>query len=901
MDTYKRSDYSRLAIAEVFERLDSRPEGLSAAQAHTRLRDHGSNLVEAKKSRLLLVPGPFAVYIRAVLIVAAALSLFLDNGGKIAIILLLVALLNAVFDLILRRCGNTVHKNASSLQAAQAHVLRGGKEQTVPAAELVLGDVILLQPNDVVPADARIFDEDNIIIDESAFTAQHTSVRKFAHTLIREVAPMQRHNLALAGSSVISGTARAVVTATGNHTELGRAVHLAATSAGARPTIKTRLNTLFAACFVLLALILGITAMLAGFTVQTTLFFAVCLLVALTPTALLPVKAANLAATVSRLAKANVRLTKLSAVSNLGRCQVLLYDTASEALPECAVFHELLMGKTTYTVESSGLTSKGKAVSASKLKDMSLLFTTAGLSSGHGITAPDKALNALATLGKIDATKVQNAHEAYKLFPYDAGRRMHSSVRHYNGQTFVFVQGAIDAVLAESTELWDQGHVRRLLKADREVFTKFHAAHANAGSQTIALAYRVLPAKTSPHDITPETAEAKLTLLGVAAMATPLQSVLPTMLQAAARTKLPVAFIADAPPAAAAAAIEAVLPALQHPLTILTSDDILHASDDHLSSVVLRGDALFSQITPEDKLRLVEILQRNGLAVAVSGDGLYDAPALARADVGIAGNRSDVSGAADMLLHGQGFEGLLGALDISRQTRQNFTAMLRCMLTTTAGKLSLVLLSLFGTALFHVPAVIGIIPLLAIDILVLAFPLAGLSWDTPHARPASPHNLQALFTREAFSNYGKFGLLAAALAYLSFLAYFVYSNVSPQYIDGGNNLHINAATLAFLTFALCESINVLFVRRAHSAEASRHVLLGFVCAFLCVLTLIYNPVVHPFSGTTDLSGIDWLIALVAGLLYFAARLVQRHTAKHTRREVLKLHQEIHGHNSPARV
>ncbi|HET8708823.1 MAG TPA: cation transporting ATPase C-terminal domain-containing protein [Candidatus Saccharimonadales bacterium] len=904
MSAYKRFDYSQLSATAVFAQVESRPEGLSAAEAHKRLRDHGSNQLHAGKQPRPPLIGLFSACVVLLLVLAAILAAFLDTGGKTAFVLLLGALLNALFSLVLHRSGASALTNQiARLPAADARVLRSGKSQTIPASQLVLGDVVLLTQNDIVPADLRIFEEDHLIADESIMTSRHSAVRKFAHAISGPVADVDRHNLALMGTSVVSGSARGVVIATGNHTEQGRIAHLAIvpSAAQARPSSGTRYGNLFAGFVCLLAATLAATAVLAGFDRPTTLFYASALLVAITPAALLPVKAANLAATLSRLNKAGLRSKKLAAASQLGRCQVLLYDTVSEVEPACTSFRELLVGKTAYEVTASGLRKNGRPLSAAKTTDLSLLFTAAAFSSGHGIMAREKALNALAGWGRIDTAKLQKSHEEYKLFPYDAGRKLHSTVRQFKGQNFVFVQGSVEAVLAHSTELWDSGHVRKLTKADKEHFTAFHAGHHQAGSEVVALAYRVLPGKAQPHELTPETAETKLTLLGIAAMATPLQSSLPAVLQHAAETKLPVTFLTNYNPAAASAAAAAVRPEMQRSMTVVEGTELMSMSDNQLSTVMLRGDAIFCQISPEDKLRLVEILQRGGLAVAVSGDGLYDAPALARANVGIAGHDDDVCGTAGLVLGGQGFTGLLTALDISRQARHNFAAMLRCMLTTTAGKVALVLLSLLATALFHTPAVIGIVPLIAIDLLALAFPLAALSWDTPTATHRPESGLQQLFTREAFGSYIKFGLLAAGLAWLAFLTYFAYSSVNPEFIDSANELHINAATLAFLAFVLCESINVLFVRKVHSAEASRRVLLAFGCSLLLVVTMIYNPLLQPFAGTTDMQIIDWLIAALAAVLYFAARLAQRHTAKHTRREVIKLHKEIHGHNSPARI
>lgn len=903
MDNYKRFDYSRLSVSAVFERVQSRPEGLSAAEAHKRLHEHGSNTLHTHSTgQRTPLTGLFSACIVLLLVLAAVASTVLDNGGKTALILLLAALLNALFSLILHRSGTSLAKNIGTLQAAEARVLRSGKTQTLPAEQVVVGDIVLLQENDVVPADVRIFDEDQLIIDEAVMTSHHTTVHKFVHAISSAVAPVLRHNVALQGTSVVRGTGRGVVVNTGDYTELGRIVSLAS----ARRTNHTFISTgntygnIFAAFVGGLAVILAATALLAGFSVHATLFYAACLLVAITPAALLPVKAAHLAATVSRLTKEGLRITKLAAASSLGRCQVILYDTACEALPTCTDFHELLVGKTTFTVSESGIRKSGRPLSAARTADMSLLFTAAGFGSGHAITAHEKALQHLAGWGRADTAKLQSGHQELKLFPYDDGRQLHSTVREFKGQNFVFVRGSVEAVLRSSTELWDSGHVRKLTKADKELFLKFHATHHKAGSEVVALAYRILATKTTPHDLTPETAETKLILLGAAAMATPLQSTLPALLKRASETKVPVVFITDYNPAATAAAAEAALPELQRPMKVVAANELVTLSDSTLSTLMVRGDAIFSQITPEDKLRLVEILQRSGLAVAVSGNGLYDAPALAHADSSIAGGTSDVYGSAGLVLHDQGFAGLLTALQISRQARQNFAAMLRCMLTTVAGKVLLVMLSLLGTALLHMPPIIGIVPLLAIDLLALAFPLASLSWDTP-AAAAQSTSLQSLFTREAFGSYGKFGLLAAGLSCLAFLGYFAYNSVSPEYIDSSSGLHQSAATLAFLTIALCESVNVLFVRKAHHAEASSRVLLAFTGSFLCVVTLIYNPIAHPFSGTTDLAAIDWLIAVLAALLYFVARLVQRHTAKHTRREVVKLHQEIHGHHSPARI
>jgi Ca2+-transporting ATPase len=368
----------------------------------------------------------------------------------------------------------------------------------------------------------------------------------------------------------------------------------------------------------------------------------------------------------------------------------------------------------------------------------------------------------------------------------------------------------------------------------------------------------------------------------------------------------------DYPATAKAIATHAGLTDHPEDITVVLGEELQSLADSQVLQLLERGGAVFSRVAPEDKLRIVEIAKHSGRVVAVTGDGINDAPALKRADIGVAMGRTgtDVAkDAAEIVLLDDSFDTLVKAIEQGRLTFRNIRKAARCALTDNAGELFAILISLAGTTLFDVPMAITAIQILAIDIIAQMFPITALGWDTAqHSLMRDrPRRLQDhIINRPAVLEFVGFGLLSAGIAYANFLFFFERHGISPVHLDTHSNLYFKATILTYITIVLCQFINLMMVRSdEHESFFTRYIwsnkklLIAFAISFFCIFNIMYNPVIRPYFGAGPLGIVDWFTAVSAAALYFVARILQRHTRKHTRKAVVSLHHNF-GATEPAK-
>ncbi|MGI0134381.1 MAG: HAD-IC family P-type ATPase, partial [Candidatus Micrarchaeaceae archaeon] len=363
-----------------------------------------------------------------------------------------------------------------------------------------------------------------------------------------------------------------------------------------------------------------------------------------------------------------------------------------------------------------------------------------------------------------------------------------SSVRKFeNGRIAVFVKGAPEAILERSTRIWDHTLARKLSNRDHIFLTAYNDNAATKALRNLAFAYRILPKNTNVKKLDMAQVEQDLTLLGIVSMEDPLRDEVPAAMAAARQAHVRVSVITgDYPATAQAVAAKAGLTDRTEQVKVVLADDLPGLSDTQILQMISDGGVVFSRVSPEDKMRIVEIAKVSGLVVAVTGDGINDAPALKRADIGIAMGETgtDVAKeAADIVLLDDSFGTLVDAVEQGRLTFQNIKKAARCALTDNAGELFAILISVAAKALFHIPLAITVIQILAIDVIAEMFPITALGWDEAQGRlmREKPRRLDDhilnLGTLKEFIGYG---LLAALLATGNFLLFFVRHGTSPE-------------------------------------------------------------------------------------------------------------------------
>jgi Ca2+-transporting ATPase len=456
-------------------------------------------------------------------------------------------------------------------------------------------------------------------------------------------------------------------------------------------------------------------------------------------------------------------------------------------------------------------------------------------------------------------------------------------------------------VLGSSTELWDHGHVRPLSKRDRTYFTNYNESHAASAERNLALAYRVLPKGFDPRKHHLEDAEQDLIFLGIVSMVDPLREEVPAAMIAARQAHIKVAIVTgDYAVTARAIAIRAKLADNPEDITIVSGEELQDLSDAQVLSLARRGSVIFSRVAPEDKMRIVRLTQESGLVVAVTGDGINDAPALKRADIGVAMGRTGTDVAkqsAEIILLDDSFHTLVGAVQQGRTIFQNIKKGTLSCFTSNSAELVVNLVSLAAATAFSIPLALSVMEILAIDLVAELFPIAALGWDKAegelmHEKPRNLHD--HILNKSSILDLAWCGLLIGGFAFANYLFFFWRRGLGAEHVDPASHIHMQATALTYLTIVLCQLANIL-QRRSPRGLFTRYQLHNrqlwgaIVLSLFCVLNIIYNPWIAPYFQAGPLGFIDWLLALAAVALFVAAREFQRHTKNHSRASLFQKH------------
>lgn len=621
----------------------------------------------------------------------------------------------------------------------------------------------------------------------------------------------------------------------------------------------------------ILAFVLILVGANASLGMHNTILLGVSIVAAMIPSGLATEVSIIVTHAAGRLTKHRRPVQKLSAVETLGGTEFILTETTGGLTANKSIVKELLVGRDRYKVTDADYTTggaitthTGKSLSAETLRNLELFFVTASFA------GRENALVTLARNAGIDTNQQAASQPEIKEFPIDPVRQLLSSVRKRGNQIVVFTRGTPESVLGRSTEIWDHGHIRKLTGKDRAFFENYNQRQARAGRQGLALGFRILPKKATRKKFSAEEIEQDLTFLGMVSMADPLRTAVPAAMKTARKAHIKVSLFSDDFPLAAKAVARQAH--LGDNLTVVSKEELSGLSNGRILQLVKHGGTVFSRVAPEDKLRIVELIRRDGQAVVTGG--IQD-----------------------------GLDTLVGAIEQGRLTLHNITNALRCALTGTAAEIGTVLISLAALSAFHVAPAVTAIQILAINVVAQILPLAALGWDTAqhNLMRDKPHSLRSrIISRQAAAGLAGFGFVAALLAYGNYLFFFVRHQLSPQHIDASLPLYHQATTLTCVTLVLCLFVYLMFERSDRHEKfftnylwGNKKLLAAFALSFLLIGSIVYSPILQAYFSTAPLDAADWLTALLCGGLYGTFRLLQRHTRLHSRHAVIKLHREVH--------
>ncbi|WP_067537143.1 cation-translocating P-type ATPase [Nocardia crassostreae] len=819
--------------------LHARRDGLDSRDALRRLEVYGPNELRRREQRRWPAEllGQLAHPLALLLWAAAGLAA-LTGATVIAVTVIAVIALNALFAVAQERQAERAVEALAAFLPPRAAVLRDGHRQEVEARALVPGDVVALGEGDRVPADARLL-TGAVEVDLSTLTGESEPVARSAGASDPATAPTRAGDLVFTGTTVVGGDAEALVFATGMHTELGRIAALSQRVRGERSPLERqvrRLTWLIAAIAVCAgAVFLPLGMLAAGLSAAAAATFAIGLLVANVPEGLLPTITLALADGVRGLARAGALVKRLSAVETLGSTTVICTDktgTLTENRMRAAWVWTSAgeVAAQAVTDERATAAIGGRAVAAA-LADALASCTNAELadaatgSAERGDPTEVALLRLAAALGaEVSATRRSGIRVAQ--FHFDAGLKLMSTADRGSGPagagSILHTKGSPEAVLSRCTSIIESGGTARpLADADRARLTAVVDGYADRALRVLAVAQRVLPPGPVPDR---SRAERDLTLLGLVALTDPARPEVAGAVAQCQRAGIRIIVVTGDHRRTALAVARAV--GICGPDTlVVTGEELARLRDAELERLLdTHPDVLFARSSPEDKLRIAEALRASGHIVAMTGDGVNDAPALRRADIGVAMGRSgtDVAReAATMVLTDDNFATIVAAVRAGRQVCDNVRKFIVYIFAHLTPEVAPFLL--FALSGGSIPLPLTVLQILAIDLGTETLPAVALGREPAEPglmgkSPRPPHPPTENVVRPGMLVRG-YGLLGGVSAVLVLAGFFLtlYSGGWRPGADTGpgaplHHLYLQATTMTFLGIVACQLGTGLAVR-----------------------------------------------------------------------------------------
>jgi len=870
-------DFYRKSVTEIITLLDTRSTGLSTEEARLRLASHGNNELETKTAinHLRIFINQFKSFIIYILLFAVVFSLLIGEYVD-TIIILAILMTNAVIGYLQEMGAQRSLEALKKISTVRANVVRDGKIRMIDSKELVPGDIVQLEAGARVPADLRIIKAVQLKVEESALTGESVPVEKHASVISAEVSLGDRRNMLFSATAVATGNAKAIVVATGMQTELGRIASLIKDTEEELTPLQRRLDqfgkklgyAIIAICTIVFILSLSKAYFAGTLSMQSIVafaFVAISLAVAAVPTALPAVVTIALSIGVKRLLAKKALVRNLSSVETLGSCDVICTDKTGTLTENQMTVRHAWTPQGEVTLSGIGYAPCGDVhgTVATTLFLCGLLCNNASLyeEEGRWQIVGDPTEAALLTA----AAKAGVCCEAKRIdeIPFDSERKLMSVRCTTENQEHIYTKGALNRIL-ERCNMVQEG--------DREVsLTCDHiAAIERQNTLYAAKSLRVLAFAVKSLSTTDAFREESLTFVGLQAMIDPPR---PDVIESIAKTRQAgirvIMITGDYGETARAIGSEIGITGAS-----LSGSQLEKMDDAALRRVLGEGTNIFSRVSPEHKQRIVEALQQMGHTVAMTGDGVNDAPALKKANIGVAvGSGTEVAKeAADFVLLDDSFTHIINAIEEGRGIYDNIQKSIMLLLSGNLGEVLIIFLAvLFGMNLPLTAILLLWINMVTDGAPALAFSVDPYGRDIMLRQPKSRD--EGILPGPKLALLGVLGTVGTAIALVLFYRFGGTSD-SPVEL-------MRAQTMVFNFVVLYEVILIFVIRRGYQVPfwANKWVWAAAVLSVVLQAILMYTPLAFVFK-ITPLGLQDLTVLLGGGLLFgFVAILYQTATRK----------------------
>ncbi|VDG31357.1 Cation transporting P-type ATPase [Lactobacillus plantarum ZJ316] [Lactiplantibacillus mudanjiangensis] len=874
------------SLPAIYQELGTNQQGLSQAEAKARLEKYGHNALNQQKSTTLVQKflAQFKDFMIIVLLAAALIAAFTGEVVD-AVIILLVVVLNAVFGVFQEAKAEEAINALKEMAAPDATVLRDGELQTVKSDELVPGDVVTLEAGDIVPADLRLLESASLKVEESALTGESVPVEKDANMILSddELAIGDRLNLAYMNSNVTYGRATGMVVATGMQTEVGRIAGMIEAADETTTPLQANLMQLGKSLTILIliiaAVVFGIGMLRGSESLVNMLLTAISLAVAAIPEGLPAIVTITLALGTQRMAKRHALVRKLPAVETLGSTDIIASDKTGTLTQNKMTVEKLYVNQQLVDAHTADL-----ATDSTLAQVMILSNDTKIMADGLAGDPTETALVQYNLDQGYPVNQLLTDRPRVSEVPFDSERKLMSTVHPLaNGQFLVAVKGAPDELLKRVTQVEVDGQPTAFTKPLRDQILATNHDLATQALRVLAFAYKVID--VVPTTVNSETLENDLVFAGMVGMIDPER---PEVEQAVAEAKSagirPLMITGDHRDTAEAIAARLGIIEAGDDAAVITGAELDAMSDAEFGKKV--GDySVYARVAPEHKVRIVNAWQKRGKVVAMTGDGVNDAPALKAADIGIGMGitGTEVSkGASDMVLADDNFATIVVAVEEGRKVFANIQKAIQYLLSANLGEvLTLFMMTMLGWQ------ILAPVHILWINLVTDTLPAIALGVEPTekNSMDQKPRGRQSnFFSGGVFSSIIYQGLLEGGLTlfvYWIAITYPVHANASLA--------HADALTMAFATLGLIQLFHAFNSKSIHGSLftvglfRNKFFNWAILIAFALLAMTIVVPGFNDLFHVTHLDAFQWAIVAAAGI----AMVVIVEIVKFIQRRVLK--------------
>lgn len=877
------ANYYQDPTQDVLKKLDVTQDGLTERQAEDRLQKYGKNELAGEKRTTILQKfiNQFKDLMIIILLIATGISLLIGEASD-ALIIFLVVVLNATFGVFQESKAENAIDALQEMTTPYTRVRRAGQIQQIQSNNVTLGDIILLEAGDVVPADARIIEAHNLKIEESALTGESVPTEKNSDILTDEkIGIGDQNNMAFMNTNVTYGTAEAVVTGIGMETQVGQIAGMISGVEQTTTPLQKNINHLSKILSILILVIAAVIFIFGTATGRETpfdmLLTAISLAVAAIPEGLPAIVTITLALGTQTMSKRNALVRKLPAVETLGTTEIIASDktgtlTQNKMTVEQIFTDQKLMKVSDYALPLS-----------SRMASIMLLANDSKRTKDGLLGDPtETALIQYFIDKKDDPAEIEQQYKRLDSVPFDSDRKLMSAiVKNKDGKIYCLTKGAVDVLLKRTTKIAVDGQVRDITPADRQKIEDTNSRLAHRALRVLAYAYK--PVEKVAQQATSETYESDLIFVGLTGMIDPERpEVEDAVKEAKAAGIRPLMITGDHKETAQAIAARLGIIEKGDDQGVITGSELDELSDEELRQNVDKY-SVYARVSPEHKVRIVKAWQSHGKIVAMTGDGVNDAPALKTADIGVGMGitGTEVSkGAADIVLADDNFATIITAVEEGRKVFANIQKAVQYLLSANLGEVLTLSIMTFANWDIFLP-----VQILWINLVTDTFPAIALGVEEgePDAMEHKPRGEKSTFLSNGVGSSIIYqGILESFLT----LGVYLLAILDPVH-QSSDMVHADALTMSFITLGMlqlghafnCKSIHrSIFTTKTFENRFFNWAILG---SGVLLAATIFIPGFNNIFHVTTLNLTQWEIIFGAVFLMIVivevVKLVQRKT------------------------